>query len=585
MDIRAFAAGVALALLPSVLVAPSASADSSLGDRVAAPAPRSAPGQLTPVDTSWIPETPSNVTEFMTKYVINDTYLESWADSRLVSFNEHSTDSGGLPLFDSAPCAGYDDPECARGVHIHAQLPLCDDALNWNCVAGVAVINEDGTSTPGTFARYVDSSGPANMALVGQPGFDGGRITSAVPVRDFPGDRSADLPPGGRVSLWQVPGVAESTHNSFFAADIVISGERAAGGRFVPRSFHAGVTPIVAVTKPRPGQYAPTHFITTYEDGRRSVSGTGGGSAWLHEECRYADRIHCLKRAQFPNGKRLVLDLRLSRSITGWLHGRLDQPDVDIRPVDAQTNAVRITGGPVQLPLAVQTIPDRELDPGLGSPDWWKEWFDTPQVWTWNLFADGDHRFQWFKRVLKHFADTSNFEVSHWAVRGVFGHEARCMDSDSELLGLVTTNAMMYSGLPPVFASGRLEYQVAGLHHRPDGSVTRGTYDLIMRESVAQCLYGLKDAPVTAEVSVVSEDGVEQVATTAVGQRDGWITMRAYGFTFSSPTIVVTLSPREQPVTLVCLKVKRNAKGPKRVVVKGTSLDPPSCPKGYRPRR
>jgi len=534
---------------------------------------------------SWIPQSPSSVSEFMTKYVINDTYLESWGTSRLVSFNEWSVDDDGRSLFDSVPCSGYDDPECARDALIHAQLPICDIEVTWNCVAGVSVVDEAGVERPATFARYVDNSGPTDSRWIGQPGIDGGRMTSAVPVRDFPGDPSLDLPHGGRVSLWTVDGLADSRQSSYFAADIVITGARKAGGALVPASFHAGITPIVAVPKTNPEGYAPTQFITTYEDGRRSVSGTGGGSSWLDEPCRYADRLHCLKRAQFPDETRLALDLRLSRSITGWLHGRLDQPEVDIRAVDSRTNTVRITGGPVQLPLAVQTIPDRELEPNLGSPDWWKEWFDTPQVWTWNLFADGDFRFQWFKRVLKYFADTSNFEVSHWAVRGVFGHEARCMESESELLGLVTTNAMMYSGLPPVFTQGRLEYQVAGLHHRPDGSTTRGTYDLIMRESVAQCLYGLEDAPVVAEVSVVSEDGVEQVATTAVSQRDGWLTMRAYGFTFSAPTIRVTLSPRAEPVSLICLKVKKKMKGPKRVIVKGTTLAPPSCPKGYRPKR
>jgi hypothetical protein len=155
------------------------------------------------------------------------------------------------------------------------------------------------------------------------------------------------------------------------------------------------------------------------------------------------------------------------------------------------------------------------------------------------------------------------------------------MDSDSQLLGLVTTNAMMYRGLPPVFESGRLEYQVAGLHRRPDGSLRRGTYDLIMRESVAQCLYGVGGVPVRADVSVISEDGTEQVATTSVSQRNGWLSMRAYGFTFCSPTIVVKFRAKSR---LTCLKVNSSEKGPKRIVVKGTGSSPPSCPEGYRPK-
>jgi hypothetical protein len=155
------------------------------------------------------------------------------------------------------------------------------------------------------------------------------------------------------------------------------------------------------------------------------------------------------------------------------------------------------------------------------------------------------------------------------------------MTSKSELLGLVTTNAMMYSGLPPSFENGRLTYRVAGLHERPDGSTTRGTYDLIMRKSVAQCLYGLKDTPVSAEVSVISEDGTEQVATTSVAEHDGWITARATNFTFSSPRIEVTFKSPE-PISIACVKWSKAVKGPKKVTITASDGATPRCPKGYR---
>jgi hypothetical protein len=256
---------------------------------------------------------------------------------------------------------------------------------------------------------------------------------------------------------------------------------------------------------------------------------------------------------------------------------------VKIREVDESTNAVSISGGPVTLPIAVQDVKDADMPADLGSPQWWKDQVGRPQLWTWNLFADGEFRLTWFQRVLPFFKDRSDFEVDWWAVRGVFRHEARCMTSKSELLGLVTTNAMMYSGLPPSFENGRLTYRVAGLHERPDGSTTRGTYDLVMRKSVAQCLYGLKDAPVSAEVSVISEDGTEQVATTSVAERDGWIVARATNFTFSSPRIEVTFNSPE-PISIVCLKKSKAVKGPKKVTITSTDGMMPRCPKGYRKR-
>jgi len=192
------------------------------------------------------------------------------------------------------------------------------------------------------------------------------------------------------------------------------------------------------------------------------------------------------------------------------------------------------------------------------------------------------------------------------------------LNDGSRLVGLVTTNATIYDSSPPQFTDGALRYQVAGLHFLPDGSLTQGTYDLLLRSDAARCIYGFSDVPVTAEVSVTSEDGIEQVATTSVSEQDGWLKMSAYGFGFSKPTIsvrissteeqakkivckrgkkrkVVTGSPARCPtgwsklagdevLTLKCVKKKSDVKGPRKLRVVGTEIVLPRCPKGYRTR-
>lgn len=543
------------------------------------------PGQLTVLDRGWIPPQPSQLTDFTTRYVINDTYLESWGWSRLVSSNTwDGACSTEWNCLDSAVCTSYEDSDCTRGIHFHNQLPLCDDSINTNCVAGLTA-RLDGQAVETTFSRYVDTSGPTFTDPIGEGMPGGAKITAAYPASDFLGDSERGLPPGGRVSLWSAEGVADANQDSFLAVDVVMSGYRnEASGEVEIWSFHASVLPLVANRKANPSPHAPTLLEGTYPDGRRTVSHTGGGGSWLDTQCRYFDRAHCLQVARFPAGVSFTMDLRLTNNIAGWLHGRLDEPSVVIREVNQNTNAVSISGRPVTLPMAVQDVKDSDMSEDLGSPQWWKDLVGRPQLWTWNLFADGEFRLTWFQRVLPYFKDRSDFEVDWWAVRGVFRHEARCMTSKSELLGLVTTNAMMYSGLPPSFESGRLTYRVAGLHERPDGSTTRGTYDLIMRKSVAQCLYGLADSPLSAEVSVISEDGTEQVATTSVAERDGWIIARATNFTFSSPRIEVTFNSPE-PISIVCVKKSKKIKGPKRITITSTDGVAPRCPKGYRKQK
>jgi hypothetical protein len=149
----------------------------------------------------------------------------------------------------------------------------------------------------------------------------------------------------------------------------------------------------------------------------------------------------------------------------------------------------------------------------------------------------------------------------------------------NRVIGVVTTNAMMYNGVVPDFKSGQLVHKVAGLHYLPDGkSLVEGTYDLLMRSDVARCLYGFSKAPISATISVVGEGGENRVATTVVSEKDGWLKLAAYGFNFSSPTISVKLSQAAAPVaakktTITCVKGKLT----KKVTAVG-----PKCPAGYK---
>jgi hypothetical protein len=124
-----------------------------------------------------------------------------------------------------------------------------------------------------------------------------------------------------------------------------------------------------------------------------------------------------------------------------------------------------------------------------------------------------------------------------------------------------------------------LSYKVASLHYLPDGSAFHGSYDLIIRSDVARCLYKFSNAPISATISIVSEDGTNQVASTTVGEKDGWLYLSANGFTFSSPTVKVKLTQEGSPAAATkavprkinCVKGKVS-----KVVTTAT------CPVGYK---
>jgi hypothetical protein len=111
------------------------------------------------------------------------------------------------------------------------------------------------------------------------------------------------------------------------------------------------------------------------------------------------------------------------------------------------------------------------------------------------------------------------------------------------VLGIVTTNAAVYYGRAPEFRNGFLNYEVAGMHYLPGGlELSQGSYDLVMRSDLARCLYGFSNAPLSASVSVVNNKGQRSFATTVVSEKNGWLKMAAYGFTFSKKVIKVKIT-------------------------------------------
>jgi hypothetical protein len=138
---------------------------------------------------------------------------------------------------------------------------------------------------------------------------------------------------------------------------------------------------------------------------------------------------------------------------------------------------------------------------------------------------------------------------------------------------------------------GTLNYQVAAPHYSPDKSEFKGSYDLVIRSDVARCIYGFSKAPISATIAITSSDGTPQIATTVIGEKDGWVYLRAKNFGFSAPIIKAKLSqeaevvvaptptptasakPVIKKVTITCIKGKTSKK---------VTAVKPKCPTGYK---
>jgi hypothetical protein len=272
-----------------------------------------------------------------------------------------------------------------------------------------------------------------------------------------------------------------------------------------------------------------------------------GASPCLSEatECAYQVPGTCAKRQEFAADTRFAVSLRLSNAISGWFRGRLKSPEVEVKPINADYSSVAVSGEPVEVPrLIAGYVAGQDGPPIAGSQ------IENSYGGAFTIFKAASSRaidiVNGVRAVAK---DTAVAQNSIWMVNSITagtasggGQGSQCLQEGRGLLGIVTTNAMAYTGTIPDYKSGYLSYRVAGMHFLPDGKTEAlGTYDLVMRSDVARCLYGFTNAPVSATIQVVGTGGEEKVATTIVNEKDGWLKLAAYGFTFSEKEIRVTL--------------------------------------------
>ena len=156
------------------------------------------------------------------------------------------------------------------------------------------------------------------------------------------------------------------------------------------------------------------------------------------------------------------------------------------------------------------------------------------------------------------------------------------MSAAPSFSGVISTNATVFvQGPPKLDSGGNLDFQVAATSLKENGEVNLGTYNLSIADEVAKCIWGTSNLGVGASISVITQEGVKQVATTSMGKSDGQLNFAASGFHYSTNKISISLgakvknSPTKSPKksSITCVKGK--------LTKKVTAVNP-KCPAGYK---
>lgn len=266
------------------------------------------------------------------------------------------------------------------------------------------------------------------------------------------------------------------------------------------------------------------------------------------------------------------LGSRLSE-LSGWFDGRIMNPEIDMGT--AEPGVLTVEGSPIEVSTAITGLIPKG-DP-LYNVDAATEAMQGSEGTNRSTLSREGGFADWTRFAPK-ILDTANGTNTYWRLsswvnnsQGKYG----CANANG-VLGVVFSDATAYTPGAPRFdkASGALKFEVASPHYDASGSKNIGFYDLLVKDSVAKCLWGNSLTANRAEISVVNADGSDQVATTIFSMSNGWAKFKAYGFHYSAPSISVKFSkPAASTKTITCVKGKS---------MKKVSGPAPKCPAGFK---
>lgn len=531
-----------------------------------------------------------------TDFAANDFGL--WSQSSIYGQDRKGSDK--LEDWKQLWCSGWDDPSCSVYDNLYADLILspCVNDLDRACLDSLDAKNSSGV------LEKLSLYGEAKSQKIARYQFKSG--TDLI-----------DIPAGGGLSVWKSSEKNIDGSEKFYAAHILLrylafSGKSAgrAADEISLSDFKGSVYPVT---------------LKTGADCREFTMGD-----------------QCVNSANFTGSEKIAVTLRMNKDLTGWIFGRMQSAEFSVVPLDSSFNKIRIAGDVTLVPELTATVAKTEISKDPKLEKYLKDFFTVgpvgllvpnPGLGSWNdgniggrqstsyagflaaqtttrIFSANFEKFALFAAFedqLKLYSPQAsnngrnilretNSIFWNFGANSYLGSNS-CTADKSKLHGLVVTNAPIFEKGPPEFKDGFLNYRVAGIHNNIDGSEFKGRYTYIVRSDTARCYYGFSKAPIEARVEVVSAGGANQVATVLVSEKDGFVKLQADNFTFSSPTIKVSLKQAVataipvtpvapstpapavasvgKNVTITCIKAK--------TVKKVTAVNP-KCPIGYKKR-
>ena len=406
-------------------------------------------------------------------------------------------------------CTSTADPNCdfndakwgVKTIEATAILNVCTEQENEDCIESIEIARDGKEFSALKFEKYVVAGTCGPTASAGCA---------------FPPDPSKKLPRGGKLSIW---------------SEVV-------DGKVMPIKYL--VTYSYAMNYDDENKYFVINDSGLAIRPMKEIEATRWDSLW-------SENGKSGIQYDFQSNVEMKATIHLSNKVVGWFKARMQNVDIQISKLSATNNRLTVSAKAVTIPTFAVQRPINELT---------SQEADFAQYFGYGKGVSGGEPgnpriFEYLEYWRPKLQDIATHVKTNWSLKSTrWVSENKCLNSTDRVLGIVSTNSMGYDGNPPKFIDGFLNYRVSGFHHAADGKTPNlGTYDLVLQSDAARCLYGFSSAPVSATVTIAGANGNENLATTVVTEKNGWLKMKAAGFTFSEKNIKVKLTQEAVPAT------------------------------------
>lgn len=431
-------------------------------------------------------------------------------------------------------CDGATDPTCQPkewdGITIFSVIGNCATDSNGGCIKSFSLTLPNG--------KVVEAK-PLNLIPTGSKGIRG----------QAPTQGAGAFPAGHSTWIWRAEGLNPGGEQDFLLSGVITSGGTAStsnnGQWFIrPESFRFEVFPITR-------EISPLFKAPVVREYAEQPSGRINVGIPIQQACLAVDEGICFHKGKFVDGVKIKVLMEIPKTISGWLNGRLKDPLVSVKPVNASFDQLEIEASPAEDILSGGYI----LKSSISTTDW--AWRDSVtggsaaktfagqmisgqnSVYVGNAGDAG--ALEWFRSWEKNIGEKALRSSKSWSIASTrSASTGACLQQSGGIGGIISTNAAVYEpGAPTMNSAGStLSYRVGGPTKDAEGKDLVGMYSMSLANSLLSCLYKVDQIPNQVQIGIVNANGDRKVQTASLVNKDGWANFSAAGFSYDDASFL-----------------------------------------------